>query len=40
MEMAANLIAARNGSNRSLAKAEATRVNGQKGGLPRLVRAG
>lgn len=40
MEMAASLMASRNGRQRSLAKAEAARINGQKGGRPRLVRAG
>lgn len=40
MDMAASLIAARNGGKSSSVKAEAARVNGQKGGRPRLARAG
>lgn len=39
MEMAASLVASRNGRQSSLTKAEAARINGQKGGRPRLVRA-
>ena len=35
MDMAATLIAARNGSKRSAVKTEASRANGQKGGRPR-----
>lgn len=38
MDMAASLIAARNGSKSSSAKAQAARANGQKGGRPRLAR--
>jgi hypothetical protein len=37
MEMAATLIAARNGSRRSTAKSQTSRENGQKGGRPRKV---
>ena len=37
MEMAATLIAARNGGKRSAAKVEAARANGRKGGRPRVV---
>ena len=40
MAMAASLITARNGSKSSSFKAEAARANGQKGGRPRLARAG
>lgn len=41
MELAATVIAARNGSSSSAAKVAAARVNGQKGGRPRkLVSAG
>jgi hypothetical protein len=36
MEMAASLIAARNGGRSSSVKAQAARANGQKGGRPRL----
>jgi Protein of unknown function (DUF2442) len=35
MDMAATVIAVRNGSRRSAAKAQAARENGQKGGRPR-----
>ncbi len=35
MDMAASLIAARNGSKRTTAKASAARSNGRKGGRPR-----
>lgn len=38
MEMAASLIAARNGGRSSSVKAQAARANGQKGGRPRLAR--
>ena len=40
MDMAASLIAARNGGKSSSVKADAARANGQKGGRPRLARAG
>lgn len=40
MDMAATLIAARNGSKSSQVKAQAARANGQNGGRPRLQRAG
>ena len=40
MELAASLVASRNGRQSSLAKAEAARINGQKGGRPRLGRTG
>ena len=40
MAMAASLMASRNGSKSSSAKAESARVNGQKGGRPRLARVG
>lgn len=36
MEMAATLVAARNGSKTSALKVQASRANGQKGGRPRL----
>ena len=36
MEMAATLIAARNGQKTSAVKVQASRINGQKGGRPRL----
>lgn len=39
MEMAATVIAARNGSRSSPAKAQAARENGQKGGRPRKLAA-
>jgi Protein of unknown function (DUF2442) len=39
MDMAATLIAARNGSKTSAVKVQASRANGQKGGRPRLVPA-
>ena len=40
MEMAATLIAARNGQKTSAVKVRASRINGQKGGRPRLAVAG
>jgi hypothetical protein len=40
MAMAASLMAFRNGSKSSSAKAESARLNGQKGGRPRLARTG
>lgn len=40
MAMAASLMAFRSGSKSSSAKAESARLNGQKGGRPRLARAG
>lgn len=40
MDMAASLMASRNGSKSSSAKAGAARINGQKGGRPRLAQAG
>ena len=39
MEMAATVIAARNGSRSSAAKTQASRENGQKGGRPRKLAA-
>jgi hypothetical protein len=39
MEMAATLIAARNGSKTSDAKARTARQNGKSGGRPRILRA-
>ena len=39
MEMAATVVASRNGSRSSAAKASASRENGQKGGRPRKVPA-
>lgn len=39
MDMAATLIAARNGSKSSHVKAQAARTNGKNGGRPRMVRA-
>ncbi len=39
MDMAATLIAARNGGKSSHLKAQAARTNGKNGGRPRLVRA-
>jgi hypothetical protein len=39
MDMAATLIAARNGGKSSHVKAQAARKNGKNGGRPRLVRA-
>jgi hypothetical protein len=38
MEMAATLVAARNGSKSTAAKAQAARENGKSGGRPRLLR--
>ena len=40
MEMAATLIATRNGRKTSAVKVQASRINGQKGGRPRLALAG
>ncbi|HJR31590.1 MAG TPA: hypothetical protein VJ889_22980, partial [Pseudomonas sp.] len=37
MDMAASVIASRNGRQSSAAKAEAARANGKKGGRPRKV---
>lgn len=39
MDMAATLVAARNGSKTSAVKLQASRANGQKGGRPRLALA-
>jgi hypothetical protein len=39
MDMAATLIAARNGGKSSHVKAQAARINGKNGGRPRLARA-
>lgn len=39
MEMATTLVAARNGQKTSAVKSQASRINGQKGGRPRLVMA-
>lgn len=39
MALAASLMASRNGRKSSVAKTEAARANGQKGGRPRLARA-
>jgi hypothetical protein len=39
MNLAATLVAARNGGKSSLLKAQAARTNGKNGGRPRLVRA-
>ena len=39
MDMAASLVASRNGRQSSTAKAEAARANGKKGGRPRKVDA-
>lgn len=39
MDMAATLVAARNGSKTSAVKVQASRANGQKGGRPRLALA-
>jgi hypothetical protein len=36
MDMAATLVAARNGSKTSAVKLQASRANGHKGGRPRL----
>ena len=40
IEMAATLIATRNGRKTSASKVQASRINGQKGGRPRLALAG